>query len=295
MKKIITVILIIVLTISLSLAFTSCNKESNENKIPDPIFFDDFNTLNTSIWNVYDSGVRKGGYWSKDQVFTKNGNLVIRTTKIGDKYYTGAIDTDDKFERHYGYYEAKVLLPKASGMWSAFWIFCDAMKGASSSQAELSGTEIDIFETPYYAPGSIEGYQSAFHIGNYDTSNSSTYYTSQWLSMLAHPDSIEIYDTWHTFALDWQETGYKFYLDNTLMWETNLNGNISSKNSFLFLSCEIDGSNGNAAKQIFQLFTKSISENDDSIFPTTSTQDGNYDSDFLIDYVKVWEKNPYVK
>lgn len=302
MKKHLFLVAILILSLAVStFAFSACNKD--DKKDDNLIFFDDFNILDTSIWNVYTKnivedgnivengfgyeqilldGMRKGGYWDKDQVFIENGNLIIRTTEKDGKFYTGAIDTDNKFETHFGYYETRVKLPKASGLWAAFWLMCDAM-GVSSTDPNVCGAEIDIFESPYYNKDSGEEgfYQSAVHMGDYG----STYKHYERISAFSETAEIEkIYDGWHTFALDWQEDYYRFYFDDILMGEMTpetIPEGISQKDDFLFLSVEIDGANGSAYKSIFPLST-SITQNEEGTFPV----------DFIVDYVKVYKTKP---
>ncbi len=308
MKKhtILSIITIIFLSFC-AFAFCACNQNVDQpTNEPDDnlIFFDDFDTLDTSIWNVYTKnivdgdgkivengfgyeqilkdGMRKGGYWDKEQVFVENGNLIIRTVEKDGKYYTGAIDTDNKFETHFGYYETRVQLPKASGIWAAFWLMCDNM-GKSSTDPTVCGAEIDIFESPYYngSSSSKEFYQSALHMGDYG----SVYKQYTRLSNASQTAEIEkIYDGWHTFALDWQEDYYRFYFDDMLMGEmtsSNVKEGISKLDDFLFLSVEIDGANGSAYKNIFP-FSTSITNNEDGAFP----------ADFIVDYVKVYKTKP---
>ncbi len=304
MRKILIVICIFLVTAILALCGCTPAPKSQEVTDGNVLFFDDFDSLDTSVWNVYtqktdsDSGwenadgVRKGGYWDKAQVFTRDGKLIIRTSLIDGKYYTGAIDTCNNFERTYGYYECRVFLPRATGIWAAYWLMSNKM-GAKSTDAKISGSEIDIFESPYYTVGSGEEgtYQSAIHIGDYDKN----YINTTWLSTLSSLTNknlkINIYNDWHTFALDWQEDGYKFYYDDNLMWETDYNNNVSNQNGYLFLSVEIPGSNGVAGAGPFVLGS-SIFSNSDSVFPTEVTADGEYDSDFLVDYVKVCKTKP---
>lgn len=100
-----------------------------------PYFIDEFDAdhVDTDVWNVYDAdptnpdhpdGMRRGGYWLADQVFTQNGTLVIRTEERDGKFYTGAIDSSGKLEKKYGYFETRCKLPKGLGIWSAFWLLC---------------------------------------------------------------------------------------------------------------------------------------------------------------------------
>ncbi|MGN1042827.1 MAG: family 16 glycosylhydrolase [Christensenellales bacterium] len=267
------------------------------------IFYDDFDSLDLSVWNVYskktetdgwgaEDGIRRGGYWDKSQAFVRDGNLVIRTSLLNGRFFTGAIDTNGKFANSYGYYEAKVFLPRASGLWSAFWIMCNKM-GAPSTDAKISGTELDIFESPYYNKYDGSGFfQSAIHIGDYGEH----YFTDSFISAFSKDTaitSINPYDGWHVFSLDWRETGYRFFCDGILTWQTDCNDNVSDADSYLFLSVEIPGENGVPGKSPFFL-GGAMSDNDASIFASPSYE-GYCESDFLVDYVKVLKKCPFDK
>ena len=93
------------------------------------VFKEDFDgdSLNTDVWTHYRQGVRKGGYWDKDQASLRDGCLVIRSEykedgRFGAGFYTDRIDTRRKYEQTYGYFECRCILPAAEGLWSAFWL-----------------------------------------------------------------------------------------------------------------------------------------------------------------------------
>lgn len=297
---IIAVLLVFVLTFGMMI-MTACNEKSDSDKddysIEDDenvLFYDDFNSLNLDVWNVYtaktetdegwgpESGVRRGAYWDKDQVFTENGNLIIRTEFKDGVCYTGAIDSDNKLEMHYGYYEARCKVPLAHGMWSAFWIFCDEM-GAPSKDPDVCGCEIDIFESPYYGYV-VNGntmFQSALHMGDYDKN-----YTKKE-KYISSAVSANIYNgEFHVFALDWQENYYRFYVDGILTVEYTPEKDgfkISQKDSFLFLSCEVGGENGVIGDSPFVFAALSGSR---------QLSESEAPVDFVVDYVKVCKTMP---
>ena len=124
-KIILAAAIALIAILSLSF-FTACDDEEVQARAIDldsaqyRIFFDDFDgELDTTVWNTLHER-RKGGYWDKDQVLTENGNLVIRTVEKDGTFYTGAVDSMNKKELLFGYFEARCYLPKASGIWSAF-------------------------------------------------------------------------------------------------------------------------------------------------------------------------------
>ncbi len=301
-KNVTTAVLLIVALVLVCSFFTACDDNDIAMRAVDAdnteyrIFFDDFDgELDQTVWNVHHE-LRRGGYWDKEQAFTENGNLVLRTVQKDDgKYYMGAIDTMNKFETHFGYFEARCYLPKASGIWSAFWLMAQSM-GAHTNDVDVAGAEIDIMESPYYnpltskltekiMPSDKDTYQCAVHIGDYDTGGDNTYIKQEQFinSNMVKGVDVAIYDDWHTFGLDWTQDHYRFYLDRQLVFEITDKKYISTiHDDYLFLSIEIGGSDGEAAKPDF-FFANSVSENPDGTFPI----------DFLVDYVAVYSKCPF--
>ena len=123
------------------------------------VFEDDFESgaLNGEVWQPHGEGQRKGGYWDKGQARVETvpghgGRLVIRTEykedgPCGAGYYTWGAMTKGAFERAYGYFEARCILPAAQGLWSAFWLISDGVKpGVPGTQA----TELDVMESPLW-------------------------------------------------------------------------------------------------------------------------------------------------
>ena len=286
-KKIVfAVLVVLVLTLSFSF-FVACN-DKDEAEL---LFFDDFDgELDTNVWNVHHE-LRRGGYWDKDQAFTKDGNLVLRTVQKEDgKFYMGAIDSMNKYETHFGYFEAKVLLPKASGIWAAFWLMPQGMmNGNPTSDVSITGAEIDIMESPYFNPIGLKNvmptdkdtYQCAVHVGDYGDNylKKETLINSDKVSGV----DVNIYDGWHTFGVDWTSEYYRFYYDRQLVFEITDKRYISTvQDDYLFFSIEIGGRNGEAAKPDF-LFANSVFENPEGTFPI----------DFLVDYVAVYSKCPF--
>ena len=323
MKKGISIVAILMLAISLSLCFVACDKTPS-GETPEVrgftdkdnqylVLYDDFDAteINSELWNIYgkDKGntphIRRGAYWDPRQVFTENNALVIRTQKREDGYlYTGAIDSNNKFLRAYGYYEARCKLPKASGLWSAFWLMAPNMY---SSDVTVSGAEIDIMESPFYINGETNSmYQFNVHVGDYGDnylmySDFKTGYGPvnlvNYSNVIGSEEDVSLYEDWHTYALEWTETYYNFYIDRILVATITDMRYVSPVEDFLFLSVEVDGAekqikdaSGNVTERVpdaftkqFPLFTQSINENPSINFP----------ADFLVDWVAVYSQKPF--
>ena len=119
--------------------------------------------INEKIWNLCD-----GNYWDDSTHITSretsivDGKAILRyEKKTGyadddtDKkkltdYAAGFLDTNGKWRQRYGYWEARMKLPKAPGLWPAFWTMPD--RGAAFVPQEKrddtwnGGMEFDMME-----------------------------------------------------------------------------------------------------------------------------------------------------
>lgn len=296
--KIIAIFMLIALLAAPMFLLSACDKD--DAKL---LFVDNFDgdAVDEAKWLISGTDhdpnapglIRRGGWWTRDSVFTSDGNLVIRTTYDYQKntFYTGAVNARELMT--YGYYEARCKLPEAYGMWAAFWIMCDKMTVPFDDVRE-TGTEIDIFESPFYRLGG--SIQHALHTGGYGDMHQNNFTLP--ISLERAEGSFNGYETWHTFAVDWQPDGYKFYVDGELTWQTvdpygsknsenYIAQNVSDKPSYIILSVEVGGEGGVPGDPPFVFCGDPVRDNQ-----------SNYDMmdfhvDFLVDYVKVWDKYPY--
>ncbi len=115
----------------------------------------DGDTIDLRRWNIYTSN-----YWDGRTHFTKTNNIVrggkltLRYTrdkgfqndnpndrsKVSNTGYAcGYADTYGKWTQRYGYFEARMKLPRASGLWPAFWTMPD--RGEAYTKAQGLGPE----------------------------------------------------------------------------------------------------------------------------------------------------------
>jgi beta-glucanase (GH16 family) len=105
---------------------------------------DDFNTLNTSRWNVHNhaTNTRELSYLTTNNVTIDNGSLRIQAKKqsMGGRQYTsGDVDSYGKYTLpNYFRVEIKAKVPLEMGMWAAPMWF---------RPTDGSGGEIDLVET----------------------------------------------------------------------------------------------------------------------------------------------------
>lgn len=240
----------------------------------DLVFSDDFDgdTLDESKWRPHHhNGVRKGGYWASSQTSVADSCLKITTEYLengdyGPGWYTAGISTEGVYEQKYGYFECRCKLPKGKGMWSAFWLFtpmCGKVTGTGKT-----GTEIDIFESPYYyRKGKKKNLvTSNLHYNGY-------FLQTRYKNVLISALDNDPYENFNTYGLLWNEDGYTFYINGVKTAFTKYGG-VSRVPEYVILSCEVDGA---AAKPTYG-WSGFIGE------------DKSFRAEYLVDYVKVYEK-----
>lgn len=218
----------------------------------------DGDKINEKNWSVpWWETERKGGYWHEDMIKVEDGNLVITTAymeeplenyyidKWGDEidfkeykpgWYTGCLSSKGKFTQCYGYFECRAILPKSTGMWSAFWMMNDMVGNVDGTG--MDGTEVDIFESMFYkdnwwgAGGAVvsgivyDGYGT-------DMKNDSI---GKWFAN--NP-----YEEFNTYGLEWNENEYIFYINGIETGRLSTGG-VSRNPEHLLISCEVAGSDG---------------------------------------------------
>lgn len=232
--------------------------------------------------HCFDEGtaMRKGGFWNLDFAQVKNGNLHIKTEFCPEGYngnnqpgwYTCGIDTSRSFEQKYGYFEVRCILPKGVGQWSAFWLMCDGVGTVGNEGTD--GTEIDIFESAFYAADSFERNRVTcnLHYDGYSEEHRSVNVCAPYI-FLNNP-----YEEFNTYGLEWNEEEYIFYINGIKVGKSSFGG-VSKTPEWPILSVEIGGEAGVAGES---WVGASVETN---IEPLT---------DFIVDYVRVYQYSDLV-
>lgn len=123
-------------------------------------------------------------------------------------FTTGHIVSYGKWTQAYGYFEARLRLPTARGLWPAFWLMPDrgpsaGPEGWKRESTRDGGMEIDIMEhLTEWGPGR---YNVACHWDGYEAGH------RQWGT--AHLYYRPTPDDWHTFGLLWEPGKLTWFCD----------------------------------------------------------------------------------
>ena len=249
---------------------------SEENSVPGFSLFwnDEFNAdnLNLQFWNI--ERFNKGTFNnesqsyvdSKDNIILIDGKLYIRAKKESPfdpnnpVYTSGRINTKNKVEVQYGYWEVRAKLPTGVGTWPAIWML--------NSNIDTIGWpncgEIDIME----------------HVG-YDSSR--VFFSIHNANMhgdVGGTNQQSIYDfddnenDFNTYAVEWSESYIKGYVNGILYFHFDKSSELFNdwpydNPFFLIINLAIGGDWGG------------VEGIDTSIFPAS----------FIIDYVRMYVKS----
>lgn len=231
----------------------------------------DGKAVNLSKWNIYTAN-----YWdtvthfTKDNVTLKNGTAMLRYEKKSGRhnddpkgkeltYASGFLDTYGKWVQRYGYFEARMKLPNAPGLWPAMWLMPDRglAKGEQWKRASTheGGMEYDIME--WLARWGPYRFNIAFHWDGYQGDHRQTG------STCIYTDHDK--DGFLTSGLLWLPGKAVMYTNGreVARWESP---RVSSVPSDLMFTHVMGGWDNN--------------ELDDKRLP----------ADFVIDYVRCWQR-----
>ncbi len=195
-------------------------------------FMDSFNghRLDRTKWDYCPNWTRDQCIWTDHEAYLENGNLILNISGDSNPYPAGAIRTHGIFDQTYGYFEIRCRLPQVdTGVCSAFWLMSYEMNDTVPGAED--GIEIDIFEAvPGFKPHYV---QHALHWDGYGDNHKTWNYGME---------KRYLYRGYHTFALVWDEEGYRFYIDGMLSAEYK--GEVCRVPCYLKLTTAVGGWTG---------------------------------------------------
>lgn len=217
-----------------------------------------------SIWDAAginsarNAGVTNGYLYLKCE---KPAHMDVADPRLRSRpYLSTVVTTFDKFAQKYGYFEARMKLPTAMGMWPAFWMMPDRGKGNGSywgrQDTKNGGMEIDIME--HLVRFGPFRYNIAMHWDGYQKDHKSV----GTERIYCQPDK----DGFITSGLLWEPGKLTFYANGHVVgvWQ---NERIATVPGYLMFTLPTGG-------------WGTFGIVDDAKLP-------DY---FLVDYVRVWQK-----
>lgn len=238
------------------------------------------NTIDAGKWNIYTENFwDKKTHFSKDNVIVADGmatlryekkrgfhnddpnqTLALTNPKVSETdHASGFLDTYGKWVQRYGYFEARMKLPKAEGLWPAMWLMPDRGVAAGPqwkrSSTHSGAMEFDIME--FLSGWGPYRYNIAWHWDGYDKEHQQT--GTEQLYVL--PDK----DGFITAGVLWLP-GLSVYYANgreVARWETPRMSNVPSEIMFTHVS---------------------------GGWANTPLEESALPADFVIDYVRAWQR-----
>ncbi|MDX9978508.1 MAG: glycoside hydrolase family 16 protein [Lentisphaeria bacterium] len=236
-------------------------------------FHDEFDgdAIDRERWNIYTENYwDKRSHFSQDNLLLGDGCVRLRMErKTGHEnddparpttdYAVGFLDTYGKWAQRYGYFEARVKLPAAPGLWPAFWLMPDRgpRSGPQGKRADTGngGMEFDIME--HLTRWGPYRYNIAMHWDGYQQDHKSVGSGNIYV----RPDV----DGFLTAGLLWTPGSAVYYCNGQIVAEWR-NDRVSSVQSY----------------PMFDLVTGGW-DND-------PLDDGRLPADFTIDYIRIWQR-----
>lgn len=217
--------------------------------------------INTANW-AFETG---GGGWGNNELeyYTNrpenatitNGNLLIIARKElfgGNNYTSARMKTQGKKSWTYGKVEARIKIPAGKGIWPAFWMLGDNISQVGWPKCG----EIDIME----------------HINSVPQINGTIHWDNNGHSQYGG-DTVVNSTQYHIYAVEWDDTGIKWFLDGNKYWEANILNNINGTNEF--------------HAPFFILLNLAIGGN----WPGNPDASTAFPDTMFVDYVRVYQKS----
>lgn len=151
----------------------------------------------------------------------RNGNLYINCFKENGKIYSGRVYAKVNEGWQYGYFEAKIKLPKGKGTWPAFWMM-PVGNDWDTNPWPMCG-EIDIMEEVGCVPNEVS---SSIHTQDYNH-NMNTQKTHAMTIADAEGE-------FHVYAIEWTEDKITTYVDGQVQLDVTKSALGSGHNQWPF-------------------------------------------------------------
>ena len=181
------------------------NDEFDGTQLDPEVWF--FESGDGSQYGIPGWGNNEHQWYLPDSAELDNGVIVITAreeSQSGKDYTSARINTRDRFAFTYGRIEARIRLPGGQGLWPAFWLLPqDFAYGGWAASGE-----IDVME--------------AVNLGGAggNTVHGTLHYGGEWPNNVFTGESYGVPSDatadFHVYALEWDATGMRWYVDGVL-------------------------------------------------------------------------------
>jgi beta-glucanase (GH16 family) len=181
----------------------------------------DGNAVDKNKWYTPgDHVARSSGAWSDKALKVGDGVLQFQVIRENGLLVSAGLSTENRFSATYGYWEIRARLPRTPGYRPAFWLSSKKINDPADSSHP---TEIDVIEYP----GRGQNIHVNLHWGGYKEFHQAT----GSIVPVSNPEQFHTYGVW------WSSSGYSFYVDGKLVWQS-AGGGVSTGPEFIRLGNE---------------------------------------------------------
>jgi beta-glucanase (GH16 family) len=164
----------------------------------------DVQTGDGSAYGLWRWGNNEEQYYQADNLLVQNGLLKIKSeadSVSGYAYTSGRIRSLNKGDFKYGRVEASIRMDETPGLWHAFW-----MLPSEPAVSWPASGELDVME----------------YVGNQpDETFHTLHFADLWGAhlMLGNPHPMPADNSFHEYALEWDENRVKWFVDDAEVYE----------------------------------------------------------------------------
>ena len=226
------------------------------------VWSDEFNgdSVDPANWTMETGSLNVNNekeYYQAANATVENGNLVItakREDMGGFPYTSSRMNSLGKVSAKYGRIEARIKIPLGAGLWPAFW-----MMGTDLPTVNWPNCgEIDIMEH-------VNADDLFYGTIHWNGGNGHVQYGDK--TAIANPDD------YHIYAVEWDNAGIRWYIDNTLFLTANTTNNINNTGAF--------------QQPFFILLNMAVGGD----FPKVPVDETKLPAKMYVDYVRVYKAN----
>jgi beta-glucanase (GH16 family) len=196
-------------------------------------FVDEFNgaglaaawktSCGSSVWGPETTG------WDPQLSTVSGGVLHVNAQRIGPNSWRGGlVDTWSSFSQRYGWFEARIQIPKGAGLWPAFWALQHnpSLGGCGNGPGEL-----DVMEILANPIGARNGEDASLLF--------QTVHDSSGGQQMSWTRSVDLSAGFHVYGMEWRAGYIDYYLDGVRT--TRYTGPMPNGSMYVLLNLAVGG------------------------------------------------------